>query len=248
MPGLMVVRMERLISPLPEGALATAACSQNAAGEPVSRLPCVRDTHDVALEGFFARASLTDPEGPDHPKRVGQIAAILAAEIGLSQEEQDLLRRAAALHDIGKMSLPEGVLGHRHVLDPEERRQMERHTLLGASILAHVCTPWMKLAAVIALMHHERWDGSGYPIGLAGEDIPLAARLVAVADVYDALRSDRPYKNAQDHEQALARILDGDGRISPAQFDPAVLAALRRRATEIAAVPRNDPPRPFGAA
>jgi putative two-component system response regulator len=87
-------------------------------------------------------------------------------------------------------------------------------------------------------MHHERWDGSGYPVGLAGAEIPLAARLVAVADVYDALRSDRPYKDAQDHDQALSRLLQGDGRIQPGQFDPQVLSALRQREAAIAAVER----------
>jgi putative two-component system response regulator len=242
--------MERLISPLTEGDLACPCCSQNAvaAGSLAGRLPCICGEHDVALEGLLARATLADPEGPDHPKRVGQIAGILAAELGLPKELQELLRRAAALHDIGKLSLPEGVLGHRHVLDPEARRQMERHTLLGASILAHVRAPWMRLAAVIALTHHEFWDGSGYPIGLAGEEIPLAARLVTVADVYDALRSDRPYKDAQDHEQAMGRILRGDGRINPQQFDPRVLDALCRREDEIAAVPRQDRPHPVGIA
>ena len=135
--------------------------------------------------------------------------------------QRDLLRRAAVLHDIGKMALPEGVLGHSHVLDPAARRVMERHTVLGASILAHARAPWMQLAATIALNHHERWDGSGYPAGLAGEDIPLAARLVAVADVYDALRSDRPYKDPLDHDEALARLLDGDGRIAPGAVRPA---------------------------
>lgn len=241
----MVVGMERLISPLSEGVLACPNCARNAAvpGSLAERLPCICDEHDVALEGLVARTSLFDPEGPDHPKRVGQIAGILAAEIGLPQDLQDLLVRAAALHDIGKMSLPEGLLGHRHVLDSEARRLMERHTILGASILAHARAPWMRLAAVIALMHHEFWDGSGYPVGLAGEEIPLAARLVTVADVYDALRSDRSYKDAQDHRQAMARILEGDGRISPRQFDPRVLDALRQREAEIAAVPRQARPR-----
>jgi putative two-component system response regulator len=129
------------------------------------------------------------------------------------------------------------VLGHSHVLNPAARRVMERHTVLGASILAHARTPWMQLAATIALNHHERWDGSGYPAGLAGEDIPLAARLVAVADVYDALRSDRPYKDPLDHEAALALLFTGDDRIAPGQFDPQVLAALRARAAEIGALP-----------
>lgn len=232
--------MERLISPLSDRAITCPGCAQDAvpAGEVDARLPCICGDHDVALEGLVARASLADPEGPDHPKRVGLIAAILAEALGVPAELRDMLARAAALHDIGKMSLPEGVLGHSHVLDPEARRQMERHTVLGASILAHARAPWMRLAAVIALMHHERWDGSGYPVGLAREEIPLAARLVAVADVYDALRSDRPYKDAQDHGQALARMLHGDGRIDPVQFDPSVLEALCQRAAEIAAVPR----------
>lgn len=201
-------------------------------------MPCLREGHDAALEGLIARASLADPEGADHPRRVGQIAAILAVDFGLEDELRDLLARAAALHDIGKMALPEGVLAHRHVLDPAARRLMERHTVLGANILSHTRQPWMQLAAIIALMHHERWDGSGYPLGLAGEEIPLAARLVAVADVYDALRSDRPYKDAQDHGQALAALLEGDDRIEPGQFDPRVLDTLRRHEAEIAAVPR----------
>ncbi|MBR0679027.1 HD domain-containing protein [Roseomonas eburnea] len=202
------------------------------------RLACVCSAHDEALEGLVWRSLASDPEGREHPFRVGRLAAMLAAALGISEEQQALLERAAALHDIGKMSLPEGVLGHRHVLDPEARRVMERHTLLGASILAYATSPWMRLAATIALAHHERWDGSGYPSGLAGEKIPLAARLVAVADVYDALRSERPYKDAQDHDEALGRMLEGDGRISPAQFDPCVLKALRDQAAAVAAMPR----------
>lgn len=232
--------MDRLIAPLTEWALSRSAWPQASApaGGIAARLPNIHDAHDEALEGFVSRASLVDPEGPEHPKRVGQIAAILAVSFGIEDALRDILARAAALHDIGKMSLPEGVLGHRHVLDPASRRQMERHTLLGASILAHARAPWMRLAAVIALMHHERWDGSGYPVGFVAEEIPLAARLVAVADVYDALRSDRPYKDAQDHTQAMTRLLQGDARIGPAQFDPRVLDALRRSEAQIAALPR----------
>ncbi|MBR0651866.1 HD domain-containing protein [Roseomonas terrae] len=232
----MATKMERLISPLRAGDLDCPAGWPG--GGLAARIPCLAEGHDAALEGLIARASLADPEGPDHPKRVGQIAAILAEEFGLEEALRELLARAAALHDIGKMALPEGVLGHRHVLDSDERRLMEQHTVLGANILAHATVRWMRLAAVIALMHHERWDGSGYPLGLAGEEIPLAARLVAVADVYDALRSDRPYKDAQDHGQALSALLGGDSRIQPGQFDPRVLDALRRREADIEAVPR----------
>lgn len=223
-----------------ENAPACPRCGQ-ADGPPNStpgRLTCICVSHDEALEGLVARMMAADPEGREHPLRVGRIAAMLAARLGVDAVQREMLDRAAALHDIGKMSLPEGVLGHRHVLDPESRRMMERHTVLGASILAHARSPWMRLAATIALMHHERWDGSGYPAGLKGEEIPLAARLVAVADVYDALRSDRPYKEPQEHGEALARLLEGDGRIHPRQFDPQVLDALRAEAAALEAMPR----------
>lgn len=194
--------------------------------------------HDDALEGLLARLGDIDSDGPDHPWRVGQIAAILATEIGMPAGDCALLARAATLHDIGKLALPAALIGHSDMLDDEARREMQRHTTLGAALLAHATLPWMRLGATIALRHHERWDGSGYPHGMVGEDIPIAARLVAVADVYDALRSERPYKSAQGHDEALSRMLKGDGRIRPGQFDPLILAALRRRGAEVAAVRR----------
>jgi putative two-component system response regulator len=237
----MNASMERLAAPFMDDGWGDAG---NAGGRPSApwlseaRLPVLATLHEEALAGLLARLAATDPEGPDHPQRVGRIAAILAAEVGLDAGACDLLARAATLHDIGKLALPEEILGHAHVLDPAERSKMERHTLLGAALLAHATAPWMRLGALIALAHHERWDGSGYPGGLRGDAIPLAARLVAVADVYDALRSERPYKGAQDHEEAMARILTGDERIGPRQFDPAVLQALTRRAADVAALPR----------
>jgi putative two-component system response regulator len=222
---------------IPDRTAACPHCGRRGVPSDASARDCLCAAHDEALEGLVSRAVATDPEGRDHPVRVGLIAAILAERLGVDAAQRDMLRRAAVLHDIGKMALPEGVLGHSHVLNPDARRVMERHTVLGASILAHARAPWMQLAATIALNHHERWDGSGYPAGLAGEDIPLAARLVAVADVYDALRSDRPYKDPLDHEAALALLFTGDDRIAPGQFDPQVLAALRDRAAEIGALP-----------
>mgnify|MGYP001226967996 CR=1 FL=1 len=221
----------------PDELAACPLCGRRDAVDEGGPGPCACAAHDEALEALVLRAVALDPEGRDHPVRVGRIAALLAECLGVAADQRAMLQRAAVLHDIGKMALPEGVLGHSHVLDPAARRAMERHTSLGASILAHVRAPWMQLAATIALNHHERWDGSGYPAGLAGEAIPIAARLVAVADVYDALRSDRPYKGPLDHDQALSRLLEGDGRIAPAQFDPEVLTALRIRASAIGAIP-----------
>jgi HD-GYP domain-containing protein (c-di-GMP phosphodiesterase class II) len=236
----MTASMERLASPL-WGTGKGGGTPGDGPGSPwmvVARLPGLASLHEEALSGLISRLAATDPEGPEHPMRVGRIAGLLAAEFGLDAGQCDLLARAATLHDVGKLALPVEVLGHRHVLDPAARREMERHTLLGAALLAHATAPWMRLGALIALTHHERWDGSGYPDGLRGEEIPLAARLVAVADVYDALRSERPYKGAQEHEEALRRVLEGDDRINPGQFDPAVLAALRLRAPTIALMPR----------
>jgi putative two-component system response regulator len=220
----------------PHASLACPQCGQRDAPTAGSAGRCICALHDEALEGLVLRAVALDPEGRDHPVRVGRIAALLAEVLGIEAPERALLRRAAVLHDVGKMALPEGVLGHSHVLDPAARRVMERHTTLGASILAHARAPWMQLAATIALNHHERWDGSGYPAGLAGEEIPLAARLVAVADVYDALRSERPYKAPLEHDEALARLREGDARIAPAQFDPQVLAALQDCAAAVGAI------------
>jgi len=228
--------MQAVLLPSPVRAVPCPACGRCGAPEDAAAPPCLCAAHDEALEGLVSRAVAIDPEGRDHPVRVGVIAGLLADALGVDPAGQAMLRRAAVLHDIGKMALPDGVLGHRHVLDPTARRVMERHTILGASILAHARAPRMQLAAIIALNHHERWDGSGYPSGLAGEAIPLAARLVAVADVYDALRSERPYKAPQDHDEALARLLEGDGRIAPGQFDPRVLAALGDRAAAIGAI------------
>ncbi len=220
----------------PEASLACPDCGRHEAAGCGATGPCICAMHDEALEGLILRAVALDPEGRDHPLRVGRIAAVLAEGLGIAPDERDMLRRAAVLHDIGKMALPEGMLDHSHVLEPAARRVMERHTVLGAGILAHARAPWLRLAATIALNHHERWDGSGYPSGLSGEAIPLAARLVAVADVYDALRSERPYKGPLEHEEALTRLFEGDGRIAPGQFDPQVLAVLRDRATAVGAL------------
>jgi putative two-component system response regulator len=236
-PGQIIAIMNAVTLITQQRIAPCPACGREGGPGDGSAADCLCAAHDEALEGLVSRAVAIDPEGRDHPVRVGLIAALLAEALGVDPAEQAMLRRAAVLHDIGKMALPEGVLGHRHVLDPAARRVMERHTVLGASILAYARAPWMQLAARIALNHHERWDGSGYPAGLTGEAIPLAARLVAVADVYDALRSERTYKAPQDHDEALSRLLHGDGRIAPAQFDPQVLAALRDRAAAIGAIP-----------
>ena len=140
----------------------------------------------------------------------------LALAAGLSAAEAELLRRASAMHDVGKIAIPDKILQKPEPLTREEREVMQRHTDVGGDLLAGSRSPVVQLGEVIARTHHERWDGTGYPAGLAGEDIPLAGRICAVCDVYDALVSARPYKDAWDVADAIEEIRLQSGR----HFDP----------------------------
>jgi putative two-component system response regulator len=142
--------------------------------------------------------------------------------MGLPAKYLEQLREAAALHDIGKLALPHGMLDKPGPLTGEERGLMQAHTRVGARILADNEEPMLRMASEVALSHHERWDGSGYPRGLAGNEIPLAARIVSVSDVFDALTHDRPYKQAWPNREAVAEIAAGAG----SQFDPWVVSAF----------------------
>ena len=149
----------------------------------------------------------------------------------------DNIYQASALHDIGKVGIPDHILLKPARLLPEEFAIMKMHTLIGASTLQNAYEQYpqndlLKMGMAIARSHHERWDGSGYPDGLAGEQIPLAARIMAIADVYDALRSNRPYKTAFTHEASLKHILDGSGR----HFDPAMLKVFMAVESEFAEI------------
>jgi PAS domain S-box-containing protein/putative nucleotidyltransferase with HDIG domain len=163
-----------------------------------------------------------DDETFQHTERVGVIAAELAARLGLRPDKVERLREAALLHDVGKIAIPDCVLLKPGSLSVEEQRVMESHTALGARMLARSSSPVLQMAAVIAATHHEWWNGAGYPSGLAGERIPLVGRVVAVADVFDALTHERPYKPAWPLSQAIARIRSASGL----QFDPAVVEAF----------------------
>ena len=163
-----------------------------------------------------------DDETFEHTERVGALAAEIAVRLGLRPQKVRLLREAALLHDVGKIAIPDRVLLKPGTLSAEEQRVMESHTALGARLLARSSSPVLQMAAVIAATHHEWWNGGGYPSGLAGERIPLVGRVVAVADVFDALTHERPYKPAWPLGQAIARIHSASGL----QFDPTVVAAF----------------------
>jgi putative two-component system response regulator len=156
-----------------------------------------------------------------HTKRVGLLSRLIAEELGLPARTVELLERSAPLHDIGKVAIPDRLLLKPGRFTKEEEEEMQRHTLIGESILRDSQFDILRMAEQIAAAHHERWDGSGYPRGLRGEEIPLPARIVAVADFYDALTHARPYKRAWTREEALEEIRRQRGR----HFDPAVADA-----------------------
>jgi putative two-component system response regulator len=188
------------------------------------------------LERLARAAEFRDDETGLHTQRVGRMSALLAEGLGVAPSEVEVIRRAAPLHDIGKIGIPDAVLLKGGRLSPDEFEVMKTHTLIGADILSGSEIPLLGTGREIALTHHEHWDGSGYPAGLVGEAIPLAGRAVAVADVFDALTHPRPYKPAWSVEEALAEIEREAGR----QFDPEIartFATLHRagRVTEVAA-------------
>ncbi|HET7418077.1 MAG TPA: HD domain-containing phosphohydrolase [Solirubrobacterales bacterium] len=175
-----------------------------------------------ALERMAQAIELHDSEVGRHVHRMARVTSYLASQLGLGAEQIQLIRAAASMHDVGKVATPETILRKPGPLTPEERAEMQRHTEIGHRILSGSESPLLQMAARIALTHHERFDGTGYPQGLAGEEIPIEGRIVAVADAFDALLSERPYRPALGLDEAFEAIRAGRGT----QFDPEVADAL----------------------
>lgn len=173
--------------------------------------------YDSTLEGWSHALELRERETAGHSQRVVDLTLKLAARMGISDETLVHIRRGALLHDIGKMGIPDNILLKPGKLTDEEWQIMKQHPVYSYRLLSNI--PYLREAIDIPYAHHERWDGSGYPNGLRGEDIPMAARIFAVVDVWDALRSDRPYRKAWDEQQILSYIHDLSGK----QFDPHVI-------------------------
>ncbi len=167
-------------------------------------------------------AEFRDPETHEHIVRMSNYSRLIGLRMGLTEEEAELLLLAAPLHDIGKLGTPDNILLKPGKLTPEEFEIMKQHTVMGGKILSNGNSPILQAGAVIAMSHHEKFDGSGYPNALKGKDIPLFGRIVAVADVFDALMSDRPYKKAWELERATALIRESSG----GHFDPEVVEAF----------------------
>ncbi len=177
-----------------------------------------------------------DEETGAHVQRLSHYSRLVGLHLGLSEAEADLLFAAAPMHDVGKIGVPDSVLLKRGPLTLAEWRLMQKHPEMGANLLTGSNSLLLECAREIALTHHERWDGSGYPLGLQGEDIPLAGRIVMLADQYDALRSRRSYKPPFDHDKTCDILLNGDGRTVPKHFDPQLLDAFRDLQQEFAAI------------
>jgi putative two-component system response regulator len=182
----------------------------------------LEDAQVEMLQRLAAAAEFRDDDTGEHTHRVGDLAALLATGAGLSTPQVDLIRRAAPLHDVGKIGIPDSILLKAGRLTDEEQRIMRTHVTIGALMLAGGRSALVQTAERIALLHHERWDGKGYPYGYAGERIPIEARVVAVADFLDALTHKRPYRPAWSIKKTIAEIVAGRG----AHFDPAVVDAL----------------------
>ena len=173
-------------------------------------------------------AEFRDPETGEHIKRVSLYCKFIAEKLELDKKFIEHIFYASPMHDIGKVGVPDNILLKQGKLTNEEWEIMKKHTIYGYNVLKNSKSEILNMAADIALYHHEKWDGSGYPYGKKGEEIPLSARIMALADIYDALRSDRPYKRGFSHDETIKIILKGDGRTKPEHFDPKVLSVFEK--------------------
>jgi putative two-component system response regulator len=190
------------------------------------------DTRLEVVRRLGRAAEYRDNETGLHIIRMSKISAALARQHGLAEDFCELLLHASPMHDIGKIGVPDAILLKPGPLDPQEWATMRLHPVIGAEILSGSDTHLMRMAHDIALSHHEKWDGSGYPRGLAGNEIPLAARIVAVADVFDALTSVRPYKSAWSVPRALAEM----DRIAGSHLEPALIKSFHQILPEVLSI------------
>jgi putative nucleotidyltransferase with HDIG domain len=180
----------------------------------------LQNSYDLTLDALSAALDLRDRETEGHSRRVVEYTARLAEQMGLDKEAIKSIRRGALIHDIGKIGVPDAVLHKPGTLDEEERKIIKRHPQAGYDMLVGI--PYLREEIKIVICHQEKWDGTGYPFGLRGEEIALGARLFAIADAFDALTSDRPYRQGQSYEIAR-KLIEGE---SGKQFDPQAVAAF----------------------
>ena len=189
----------------------------------------LRRTRLQVVQRLGMAAEYRDEETGNHILRMSHISALLARSVGWSSANCELMLHASPMHDIGKIGIPDAILLKPGKFEPHEWEIMKTHSTIGGKLLAGDDTDLLRMAQQIALTHHEKWDGSGYPAGLSGEDIPMSGRIAALADVFDALTSVRPYKNAWSIEEAVNMITENSGR----HFDPALVNVFLEKLPEI---------------
>jgi len=182
----------------------------------------IRETRLAIVQRLGRASEYKDNETGMHVIRMSHYSRIIARAAGFSEHDADDLLNAAPMHDVGKIGIPDSIIRKPGKLDADEWREMQRHAEIGAEIIGHDASSLLQMARRIALYHHEKWDGSGYPEGLKGEAIPIEARIVAIADVFDALTSVRPYKKAWTVDDAVNLIVSESGK----HFDPTLVSVF----------------------
>ncbi|MDH3976282.1 MAG: response regulator [Deltaproteobacteria bacterium] len=187
-----------------------------------------KSSYIEAIQKLNEAVVYKDSKTGAHIKRLSLYCKELALALGMGNSFVEAIHYASPMHDLGKVGIPDAILRKHGKLTQNEWEVMKSHTIIGANILKDAKSPFMKMAEEIALSHHEKWNGSGYPYGLSGNEIPLTGRIVNIADQYDALRSSRPYKGCIDHSKATSIILKGCDRSKPGDYDPEILNAFRK--------------------
>ncbi len=189
----------------------------------------IKESYTEMIFRFALVAEFKDETTGTHLVRIADYSTEIAKSLGLAKKDMYYLRYASPMHDIGKLAIPDSILKKASGLTPEEREIVKKHTTLGADIFKGTRSPLLKIARIISLTHHERYDGTGYPQGIKGKQIPLFGRIVGLADVFDALTTKRPYKEAYSFDEALRMIKDQSGK----HFDPDVAKAFLKRKNRI---------------
>ena len=200
----------------------------------------IRQAHEETIHRLVAASSCRDVETNMHILRTGLLAEVLARAKQWSPAEAEKIRLAAPMHDVGKIGIPDAILRKPSKLTRDEFEIMKSHTTIGANMLEGSGVPMLQMARQIALSHHERWNGCGYPAGLAGPAIPEAARIMAIVDAYDSLTHDRVYRQAMSEEAALAIMRHGEGK----DFEPALLALFLRNLPTVRIITAQYPDEP----